>query len=561
VAGSNTATTLSLRAESGSITDAADADITSTSASFTATGAGGAITLGDEGNNADSFGPLTFNSSGAVNISEDNAVVLSGANTANSLVLTAESGTITDASDADLTVTNNARFVTNAGGAGITLGDEANNADSFGSLTFNSSGVVNISEDNAVVLSGASTAGSLVLTAQTGTITDASDADLTVTNNASFTANQAGVGAITLGDEANNADSFGSLTFNSPGAVSITMTSGTTLAGVSTAGSLSLIAGGAIGETGTVTVTGTTSINTGSNAITLTTGTNDFVGAVSLTGGTTQITDGNALTLGTVSTGSLTIINTGALDLGTGTVNGDLSATSNGGNITQTGALLITGTSNLQAATGSIVLENTLNDFGGAVTAGATGGIRMFDINSLIAALPPSLGIDAGPAGTVVLTAGGFPGTGRVAGLFVTINSATDVTGPLTVDITPGGALLLTGLANTFSLSGPRQPTIKVTDEGLNVFFNGIGLSGILVDATLNAQSAVGVQVAQIAAEQLTDTFGTDSVAEQVDFGFAGDVGTTPPMDHRLEDTGISVPECFTESREGLPCKRIPDGK
>ena len=50
------------------------------------------------------------------------------------------------------------------------------------------------------------------------------------------------------------------------------------------------------------------------------------------------------------------------------------------------------------------------------------------------------------------------------------------------------------------------------------------------------------------------NTFGTDSVAEQVEYGFAGDVGTLPPIDHRLQGVGISVPKCFNESREGDGC-------
>jgi hypothetical protein len=39
-----------------------------------------------------------------------------------------------------------------------------------------------------------------------------------------------------------------------------------------------------------------------------------------------------------------------------------------------------------------------------------------------------------------------------------------------------------------------------------------------------------------------------------VEYGFAGDVGTLPPMDHRLQGVGIAVPKCFNESREGEAC-------
>ena len=45
-----------------------------------------------------------------------------------------------------------------------------------------------------------------------------------------------------------------------------------------------------------------------------------------------------------------------------------------------------------------------------------------------------------------------------------------------------------------------------------------------------------------------------DSVAQQIEYGFAGDVGTLPPIDHRLQGVGISVPKCFNESREGESC-------
>jgi hypothetical protein len=66
---------------------------------------------------------------------------------------------------------------------------------------------------------------------------------------------------------------------------------------------------------------------------------------------------------------------------------------------------------------------------------------------------------------------------------------------------------------------------------------------------------SIGATVSQIAAQALKDAQSTDSVAKQIDYGFAGDVGTTPPMDHRIDETGISTPDCLEESREARPCK------
>ena len=65
----------------------------------------------------------------------------------------------------------------------------------------------------------------------------------------------------------------------------------------------------------------------------------------------------------------------------------------------------------------------------------------------------------------------------------------------------------------------------------------------------------IGSSVSQIAAQALQDALDTDSVQKQIDYGFAGDVGTTPPMDHRIDETGISTPQCFDQSREGEPCR------
>src|SRR5207244_1449076 len=101
-----------------------------------------------------------------------------------------------------------------------------------------------ISEDSGTNLTGTSTADSLVL-ASTGAITNMATADVTVTNNAAFSGT-----SITLGTTTGDAMNFGTLTFNSAGAVSISEDSGSSLTGTSTADSLLLVSAGAISETG-----------------------------------------------------------------------------------------------------------------------------------------------------------------------------------------------------------------------------------------------------------------------------------------------------------------------
>src|SRR5204863_7850898 len=81
-----------------------------------------------------------------------------------------------------LTAGGNASFTSPAGGTISVLPGGTMN---FGSLTFNTAGAVNITEDSATPLAGSSTAGRLAL-ASAGAITNAAAASLNVTNNASF---------------------------------------------------------------------------------------------------------------------------------------------------------------------------------------------------------------------------------------------------------------------------------------------------------------------------------------------------------------------------------------
>ena len=316
-------------------------------------------------------------------------------------------------------------------------------------------------------------------------------------------------------------------------------------------GSLNSTASGAVNQTGAITVTGATNINAGGNAITLTSA-NDFQGTVSLTGGTTQIRDTNSLALGSVNTGALTTVNTGALNLGSGTVNGALSSNTNGGNITQTGALGVTGTTSLQAGAGSIVLAMA-NDFGGAVAASGI-GIILNDVNTLTPGT-----INAG-SGSVSLSANSLGAGGTVsAGSASSLSSNTNVNG---LDINmPNVPLALSGAATQWNFTStptsiPQPNPVTVPGGNVGVSYNLASIiASVAQQQAASASSSVSATVAAVIVEEANKTFGTDSVAEDVEYGFAGEVGTTPPMDHRIDESGISLPRCVQESREGMPCK------
>ena len=198
--------------QTGAITVTGNADFT-----------GASISLANDANN---FGTLTFNSPGAVIIRENSAIVISGTNTANSLILTSTAGAITDVPGTSLTVTNNANF----SGTSIDLGNQPGDTMNFGSLTFNSQGGVKITEDSDTFLVGANEVESLVL-ASAGSITDDPNMSLTVSGNATFSGTSAKLGSIIQ---------IGSVTFVFSGSFELSAVSAIVIEGRNIAGSLQL---------------------------------------------------------------------------------------------------------------------------------------------------------------------------------------------------------------------------------------------------------------------------------------------------------------------------------
>ena len=121
----------------------------------------------------------------------------------------------------------------------------------------------------------------------------------------------------------------------------------------------------------------------------------------------------------------------------------------------------------------------------------------------------------------------------------------------------------MTGIANQWDLIGPpvvgnplgASPVFQVGSGATTVTYNGNLVSGAAVAAIQQSSSVIGATLAEIARAALLEAQDTDSVQKQIAYGFAGDVGTTPPMDHRIDETGISVPRCFNDSREGQTCQ------
>jgi predicted regulator of Ras-like GTPase activity (Roadblock/LC7/MglB family) len=206
------------------------------------------------------------------------------------------------------------------------------------------------------------------------------------------------------------------------------------------------------------------------------------------------------LTLGTLSiaAGNLTTINTGALNLGTGTVGGNLSATSNGGAIAQAaGGLMVTGTSNINAGANTITLTDAANDFTGAVTLSNTGAnaIQIKDNNLLqLATVTTANSFTANSVGTSVTgTVTGGTGVTINAGTGILTNNGTIRNGVVTtntsaIDLTADGMVLSGAIeANAGAVSLKASSAARVVGIGSAVS-GGLDLD----QAALNTVSTTG---------------------------------------------------------------------
>ncbi|WP_228112067.1 hypothetical protein, partial [Zoogloea sp. 1C4] len=192
-------------------------------------------------------------------------------------------------------------------------------------------------------------------------------------------------------------------------------------------GNLNATAAGPVSQTGALAVTGTATVDAGSQAVTLAEA-NRIGGLFSVT------TTGPASLAGHF--GSLNA-HTGALSLGATTVDSNAAIIASG-TIGQTAALVVGGTTTLDAGANAITLGNAGNDFGGAVSAtGGTATLR--DANALDVALH---------TGATTLDAASLSASGTASSLLAT------TTGALTSRVgTAGDATYHAGGALVFGTS------------------------------------------------------------------------------------------------------------
>ena len=191
------------------------------------------------------------------------------------------------------------------------------------------------------------------------------------------------------------------------------------------------------------------------------------MGLVHLAGGATSIVDANALALGGLDVASLAATSQGDLLLGHGDIAGDLVARSNDGDIGQSGALGVGGTTTLDAGDGAITLDDAGNDFIGRVHL-AGGATSIADANALALGDLDVASLEATSQGDLDL------GSGDVAGELAARSNGGA--------IRQSGALRIAGTSGLDAGAG----SITLEDEG-NDFAGAVDVAGTgiaMFDAT-----------------------------------------------------------------------------
>ena len=399
----------------------------------------------------------TSGSSG-IFINNQTGVDLANINTTGAFALTTN-GPITQSGAAAVTGT-----ATVAAGAAndITLNHSGN---TFGTVAITSGNNVTLRDSTALSLGTSTVSGALDVRAN-GNLTQSGA--LNVTGSSTF-----GVGAgnnVTLSTAANN---FSSVAVTNANNVTLRDSNALILGASTVSGNLSLTTGGALSQTGAVSVVGTTTLTATAPAtdILLASQANNFGGLLSFGGTRANFRDvqlGNVSASATIpSFAGLTNLRNLTLVFDTAPITlpaitlaaGGNLALSAGGAITDNGNLIVPGTTTLAAGLNNIALDNA-NNFTGDVSVISGNNVTLNDVNDLT--LGPSI-----IAGTLNVTTAGA----------VTQIGALAVTGATMLDAGVNDIILTNG-GNDFS-------TVGVT-SGNNV---------TLIDAnalTINASTVSG---------------------------------------------------------------------
>jgi len=107
--------------------------------------------------------------------------------------------------------------------------------------------------------------------------------------------------------------------------------------------------------------------------------------------------------------------------------------------------------------------------------------------------------------------------------------------------------------------AGSELPSgVKTLDpKRVQVFIGNVSITSTADELSQRAAISGAQQSAlSSASAEARQSFGTDSVTQQIDKGFAGDVGVAATMGHTvpLEGEIIRTPKCVSEAKAGAAC-------
>ncbi|MEJ0027112.1 MAG: filamentous hemagglutinin N-terminal domain-containing protein [Rhizomicrobium sp.] len=442
-----------------------------------ATANGGSIVLTNSGN---AFGTLVVSTGSDATVTDSTGVTLGASSVGGTLTLSvggavAQSGAL---QSGGLSVTTSAGDIvlTNAGNS------------VSGAASFSTPGAASFTDLPSLAV-GASSVGGLLTLVSGGGI---SQSGAILAGGLNATANG---GAIVLNNAGN---AFATLVLSTGSDATATDSTGVTLGASSVGGTLTLSAGGAVGQSGALR-TGGLSVATSSGNIVLTNAANAVSGTAAFhTPGAANFTDTTSVNVGTTSVGGLlTLVS--------------------GGGITQSGAVLAGGLS-ATAKDGSIVLTNSGNSFA-ALTLSSTGASTIVD----------STGVTLGASsvgGKLTLTAGGAVGQSgalQSAGLAVTTTSGDIVLTDAANAVSGAVAFATPGAASFTDTTSVDVGATTVGGSLALVSGGGITQSGAILAGGLSATAKDGA----IVLTNSGNAFGTLAVSTGSDATVTDATGVT----------------------------------
>lgn len=454
---------------------------------------------------------------GLLDIDATSSVTLGGAVDVSSLSVSTTS-TISDGGATGTAIVVSGATTLQAGAASaIDLDDPSNN---FNSLAVTTGGSLDVADINGIVLAGVNlgATGTLTVNANTG------GGSGTITQTAAITAGATTLdagddrfdddgevdGSINLLDPGN---SFGSISVTDAHNVSILDTTQITSGGIEADGELRLDSVSGVSTINALEVGGTTDINASGANVFITSDNNTFGGAVMVDGATVDIH-----------------ADSGGIDLGSSNISGNFDLTSAGA-VTDSGAVKVTGTTDIDAAGFEVTLNNDGTDFDGVVNVSGT-NVTLIDADSL------QLGdIDA----TVALTAEAKSGS-ITDNNAVSANAGINVTGA--TSLTATSFITLDDSVNDFggavTVTANGAVSLRDTNAILlgDVFTNGGNLTVVasaLGGATAISQS--GSTTLDVGGASFTATTTGDIILEN-DNQFSGTVKIVTANDASITASG-----------------------